>query len=138
MGKSANHSSKEITPANLADAESKQNRSRASEEFLAGGLIPLDKEFIRKMLATFFQKVPNEKLGLQSSVFSNAEMNTAIVVCKDNNEAKESLGKINIEVCGYVNDYIEAEKGESCKKYYRNYSLYESKIEENRLILTWY
>ncbi|MBC8146657.1 MAG: hypothetical protein H8E98_01590 [Bacteroidetes bacterium] len=115
--------------------------------FGVDALKPLSREFLGKMLTSFFRKILQEKLGLQSSVFNSADMNTAIVVTEINtttNEKKRQkeldtiLNKINLEASSFMNDYIEQEMGEPCTKYYRDQNLYESKIDENRLILTWY
>jgi hypothetical protein len=145
MGRSANHSVKEITEPDLPTAANKPQKGVIDPNFGNGSLKTLDREFLGKALTAFFQTVPVQKMNLQSSVFNSADMNTAIIICKEEQNAKKQekeiekvLNQINCEVGLFINDYIEKEKEESCKKYYRDYNLYESKIDGNRLILTWY
>ncbi|MBC8427588.1 MAG: hypothetical protein H8D97_01715 [Proteobacteria bacterium] len=137
MANSAQHSSKEQTDPNLSSEEG-QAGILANNIFSNEALKPLEREFIQKMLSSFFQMIPNQKLGKQSSVFSQAGVNNAVISCNNNMDAEETLTRINLELIVFMNDFIESEKGESCKKFYRTQNLYESKIDGNRLILTWF
>ena len=136
---SANHGGRTLTDpeAHVPIIKSRMDDKSFKEIAENQTLKPLSRDFLKQMLTTFFQKVPNDKLGASSSVFNNAGSNTAIVICKDKAEAETALNKLNLEIITFMNDYIEEETGESCKNYFRTYTLFESKIEENRLILTW-
>jgi hypothetical protein len=144
-GRSAGHGGREVTEPNLVTTKSKPVKCIPDASFGTETLKTLDREFLAKMLTVFFQSILPKISGLQSSVFNSADMNTAIIMCKVSpdprkreKEMTKILEKINIDVVFYMNDYIEKEKEESCKKYYRDCNLYESKIEDSRLILTWY
>ena len=104
----------------------------------SAGVKPLPTNLIKNMLNNFFQEEINKRLNLIPEVSIRSNINSAIIHFKNNKDAEVALPKINLEILSYMKDYIELITGESCKNYNRNVNLYESKIEQGRLLLTWY
>lgn len=82
--------------------------------------------FLKKFLINFpgFSGITKDNNGINASVFLTST-------------PSELLANINSGIGVALNDFIETELGESCKRYNRNIIFYESEESPTSLILRW-